>query len=140
YGALLNTRYGKSKIEGEGTRKTDDLLFIKNRFLYDLAKNESDFSLFGNVDFRTQFDRGFDYGAADDGGDVLISKFMAPGYLSENVGIAYIPNDIYSFEAGIGMKQTFVSEEDRKSTRLNSSHASISYAVVFLNTERCTTG
>ncbi|HLR26332.1 MAG TPA: hypothetical protein VK112_10735, partial [Fodinibius sp.] len=46
---------------------------------------------------------------ADDGGDVLISKFMAPGYLSENVGIAYIPNDIYSFEAGIGMKQTFVS-------------------------------
>jgi len=111
YGALLSTRYGKSKIEGEGTRKTDDLLLIKNRFLYDLAKDESNFSLFGNVDFRTQFDKGFDYGAADDGGDVLKSKFMAPGYFSENAGIAYIPNDIYSFEAGFGMKQTIVTED-----------------------------
>lgn len=111
YGALLGTRYGKSKIEGEGTRKTDDLLLIKNRFLYDLAERESDFSIFGDVDFRTQFDKGYNYGAGPDGGDVLISKFMAPAYFSQSAGIAYIPNDIYSFKAGLGMKQTIVTDD-----------------------------
>jgi hypothetical protein len=112
YGSLLSTRYGKSKIEGEGTRKTDDLLLLKNRFLYDLAEKESDFSIFGNIDFRTQFDKGFEYGAADDGGDVLISKFLAPAYFSQNAGLAYVPNDIYSFEAGLGMQQTIVTDDD----------------------------
>lgn len=112
YGALLGTRYGKSKIEGEGTRKTDDLLLIKNRFLYDLAKEESDFSLFGNIDFRTQFDKGFEYGGGPDGGDELISRFMAPAYFSQSAGIAYVPNNIYSLEAGLGMKQTIVTDDE----------------------------
>src|SRR5699024_11358135 len=39
YGALLNTRYGKSKIGGEGTRNADDLLLIINRLMSDLANN-----------------------------------------------------------------------------------------------------
>ncbi|MCW9705518.1 DUF3078 domain-containing protein [Fodinibius salsisoli] len=112
YGSLLSTRYGKSKIEDQGTRKTDDLLLLKNRFLYNLAKEESDFSLFGNIDFRTQFDKGFEYGAGPEGGDVLISKFMAPAYFSQNAGLAYVPNDIYSFEAGLGMQQTIVTDDN----------------------------
>src|SRR5699024_9309310 len=82
------------------------------RFLYDLAKGDSDFSLYGDVDFRTQFDKGYDYGAADDGSDILISRFMSPAYISEDVGIAYIPNDIYSLSAGVGLKQTIVLDDD----------------------------
>jgi len=112
YGTLLSTRYGRSKIEDKGTRKTEDLLLFKNRFLYDLAKGDSDFSLYGDVDFRTQFDKGYDYGAADDGSDILISRFMSPAYISEDVGIAYIPNDIYSLSAGVGLKQTIVLDDD----------------------------
>jgi len=108
----LNTRYGQTKIEGEGVRKTDDRLSIKNRFLYDLgAEKDSDFKLFGNINFRTQFADGFQYGEAPDGGDVLISSFMAPGYLSENAGLAYVPSDYFSFEAGLGLQQTFVEDE-----------------------------
>lgn len=109
YGFLLNTRYGKTRIDGEGTRKTDDRLSIRNRFLYDIGDEESDFSIYGNVNFRTQFDRGFDYGA---GQDILISNFFAPAYISQNVGMAYSPGEHFSFEAGAGLRQTIVNDDD----------------------------
>ncbi|MGF1668868.1 MAG: DUF3078 domain-containing protein, partial [Balneolaceae bacterium] len=67
YGFMLNTRYGKARIEDEGTRKTDDRLAIRNRFIYDLSKDDSDFKLFANINLNTQFDRGFDYNAGPDG-------------------------------------------------------------------------
>lgn len=112
YGFLLNTRYGKTRIDGEGTRKTDDRLSIRNRFLYDLGTDSSDFSVYGNINFRTQFDRGFDYGAGPDGGDELISNFFSPAYISQNIGMLYSPGDYFSFEAGAGLRQTIVSDED----------------------------
>ncbi|MEX0661329.1 MAG: DUF3078 domain-containing protein [Balneolaceae bacterium] len=112
YSFTLDTRYGQSKIQGEGTRKTDDLLSIRNRFLYDIGDENSDFSLFGNLNFRTQFDEGYDFGAGPNGEDVLISDFLAPAYISENVGLAYSPGDHFSFEAGVGMRQTIVKDEE----------------------------
>ncbi|MDX1636524.1 MAG: DUF3078 domain-containing protein [Balneolaceae bacterium] len=112
YGFLLGTRYGKSKIEGQGTRKTDDLLSIRNRFTYDLASHNGTYSLYGNVNFRTQFDKGFEYEAAPDGSDILISRFMAPAYFSQGVGLAYIPSDFFSVEAGLSLKQTIVTDGD----------------------------
>ena len=108
----LGTRYGQAKIDGEGVRKTDDRLSVKNRFLFDLGdESEGDFKLFGNFNFRTQFSKGYEYGEGPDGGDILISDFMAPGYLSENAGLAYVPSDNFSFETGLGMQQTFVNDE-----------------------------
>lgn len=108
----LNTRYGQTKIEGEGVRKTDDRLSVRNRFLYDLgADRQSDFKLFGNINFRTQFAKGYEYGEAPDGSDIFISEFMAPGYLSENAGLAYVPSDNFSLETGLGLQQTFVQNE-----------------------------
>ncbi|WP_340106763.1 DUF3078 domain-containing protein [Rhodohalobacter sp. 8-1] len=112
YGFLLNTRYGKTRIDGEGTRKTDDRLSIRNRFLYDLGTDSSDFSVYGNLNFRTQFDRGFDYGAGPGGGDLVISNFFSPAYISQNVGMLYSPGEYFSFEAGAGLRQTIVSGED----------------------------
>lgn len=112
YGSLIGTRYGKAKIEDEGTRKTDDLILFRNRFLYDLAEQEGNFSLFGDIDFRTQFDKGFEYGDAPDGGDLVISRFMAPAYFSQSAGLAFVPNEIYSFKTGLGMKQTIVTDDD----------------------------
>lgn len=113
----FNTRYGKSKIQDEGVRKIDDRLSIRNRFLYDLSDDDdSDFKLFGNINFRTQFDKGFEYGAGPNGEDILISRFMAPGYLSENAGLAYVPDDYFSMEAGLGLQQTFVRDETLSET------------------------
>lgn len=112
YGALLVTRYGKTKIEDEGIRKTNDLLLLKNLFLYDLSKQDSDFSLFGEVNFKTQFDKGYKYGAGPNGEDVLISRFLSPAYLSESAGLAYTPNATFSFQAGLGLKQTIVTDNN----------------------------
>lgn len=109
YGFLANARFGKTKIENEGIRKIDDRLFILNRFLYDLGEDESDFKLYANIRFRTQFDKGFNYGAEP---KELISKFLAPAYLSQDAGLAYIPSPMFSFEAGLGLQQTIVIDSD----------------------------
>src|SRR5699024_4711254 len=52
-----------------------------------------------------QFDQGFDY---SDDNKILISEFMAPAYFTQIVGLAYIPSDILSFNAGLALKETFV--------------------------------
>lgn len=112
----FESRYGKSKVEDEGVRKIADRLSIRNRLLYDLSGDNGDFKIFGNINLRTQLDKGFDYGAGPEGEDILISRFMAPGYLSENAGLAYVPTDFFSFEAGIGLQQTFVRDEELSET------------------------
>src|SRR3712207_8380761 len=60
--------------------------------------------------------------------------------LRDDVGTAYRPHGV-AF-AGAEQRVTFVPappEEDRKSTRLNSSHANISYAVFCLKKKNKTT-
>lgn len=109
YGFRLNLRYGQAKVEDEGVRKTDDLISIRNRFTYDLAEG-SKVAAYGTIQFRTQFAEGFDYGAGPAGEDVLISKFMAPGYLTEGIGLEYNASSKLQFSAGLGLKQTFVSD------------------------------
>ena len=110
YGFLVNARFGKTKVQNEGVRKIDDRLFIKNRFLYDLGDDQSDFKLFGNIKIRTQFDDGFDYGKGPDGSDLKISSFMAPAYFTQDAGLAYIPNETFSVELGLGLQQTFIKD------------------------------
>jgi hypothetical protein len=111
YGFLANFRYGKTKIEDEGTRKIDDRLLIVNKFLYDLGHEGSEFKAFGKVRVRTQFDEGFNYGSGEDEEDELISKFLAPAYFTEDIGVAYIPSEHFTFEAGLGLQQTYISDE-----------------------------
>lgn len=115
-GFLLDTRYGKTKIEDEGTRKIADRLYFLNRYLYTLNEEKPELKLFADLTFRTQFDEGFDYGAAEDGGDVLISSFMAPAYFNESIGLAYVPSDHFSVDAGLGLKQTYVKDESLSTT------------------------
>ncbi|MFO7848029.1 MAG: DUF3078 domain-containing protein [Balneolaceae bacterium] len=112
YGFLINTRYGKTRIDGEGTRKTDDRLSIRNRFVYDIGDDTSDFSIYGDVNFRTQFDKGYDYSAGPNDSDLLISNFLSPAYFSQNVGMAYSPGEHFTFEAGAGLRQTFVTDDN----------------------------
>ena len=122
YAFALDTRYGESRIDGEGTRKTDDLFSIRNRFLYDIGGEESEFSIFGNLNFRTQFAKGYRYGEGIEGDELtrgddrLISDFMAPAYITQNAGLAYSPGDHFYFEAGVGLRQTIVSDERLSTT------------------------
>lgn len=112
YGFLFHSRYGKTKVQDEGTRKIADRLLILNRFLYDLGDEESEFKLFSNIRMRTQFDDGFNYGAGEDGADLKISGFMAPAYFNQEAGLAYIPNENFSLEAGLGLQQTFIRDRE----------------------------
>ena len=107
----FDTRFGQTRTDGQGVRKTDDRLAINNRFLYDLAEDHEEFKLFANLNFRTQFAEGFDYEAGSNGEDILISDFMAPGYFVQNVGVAYVPTPNFSAEAGFGLLQTIVRDE-----------------------------
>jgi hypothetical protein len=111
YEFRVRTRFGKARIQDQGVRKTDDQISIRNRFLFDInPDDESDFRLFGNVNFETQFAEGFNYGAGPEGEDVLTSDFLAPAYFTQNAGLAYFPQADFSLEAGLGLRQTVVQD------------------------------
>ncbi|MEQ8525009.1 DUF3078 domain-containing protein [Gracilimonas sp.] len=111
YGFRTNLKYGQSRINGDGVRKTDDLISIRNRFTYTFEEDGT-LSAYGVIGFKTQFDQGFDYDAKVAGGDSLISNFMAPAYINEGVGLAYAPSESFIFEAGLGLKQTIIKDGD----------------------------
>ena len=108
YGILIHARFGKTKVQDEGVRKIDDRFLVLNRFMYDLSDDSTDFKIFANLRFRTQFDDGFEYGKGEEGGDRLISGFLSPAYFTQDAGIAYIPSETFSVEAGLGLQQTFI--------------------------------
>ncbi len=111
YGFRTNLKYGQSKVKDEGVRKTDDLIAISNRFNYQF-REDGTLSSYATIVFRTQFDDGFEYSADPNVADVRISSFMAPGYLSESMGLSYKPAPAIIFEVGLGLKQTFVTEDE----------------------------
>lgn len=108
YALTTNLKYGKAKLEGEETRKTDDRIAINNKFSY--LFNDERWSAFGNINFATQFDKGFDYDVPDGDDPILISRFFAPAYFTQIAGIAFQPADYFIAEAGLALKETIVSE------------------------------
>jgi hypothetical protein len=102
YNHVTNLRYGQAKIDDE-YRKTDDQIAIRNQFRY-FFPNDAWSALF-DVNFQTQFDIGKDKDNLN-----VISKFMAPGYLSQILGISYKPAEYFNASFGFAMKQTFVND------------------------------
>ena len=111
YGFRTSLKYGQANIKDQGVRKTDDLISIRSRINYRFIPDGT-ISGYGSVHLRTQFDKGFEYSNSDDQPDLLISKFFAPAYLTEGLGFAYNPGDAFTFEAGLGLKQTFVTDNN----------------------------
>lgn len=105
YALATNFKYGKARIEDEGTRKTDDRVAVNNKFSY-LFEDER-WSAFGNINFSTQFDEGFDYSTEP---PTVISRFFAPAYFTQIAGIAFQPEEYFTAEAGMAMKQTIVRD------------------------------
>jgi len=108
YALTTNLKYGKARLEGEGTRKTDDRIAVNNKFSY-LFEDER-WSAFGNINFSTQFDEGFDYNVPEGDEPILISKFFAPAYFTQIAGIAFTPVEYFTAEAGLALKETIVSD------------------------------
>lgn len=105
YQLVTNFKYGQARIEGEGTRKTDDKIAVANKFSY--LFEDDRFNIFGNINFTSQFDKGYDYGKDP---KLLLSRFMAPAYLSQVLGFGFHPTGYFTAEAGLAMKETIVRD------------------------------
>lgn len=119
YTGELLLLYGKSSNEGHLSRKTNDRIFLDNKIATQLSKS---WYFFGSVSFESQMDRGYQY--SDNAPPLLISKFMAPGYITESLGVEYKPNKVFDLRIGTGTaRQTIVLD-----TTLYH-HTSVNYGV-----------
>lgn len=101
-------QYGKVKNKNQLQKKTTDRIFLDNKAAIQLSKN---WYFFASINFESQFDLGYSYTKDAKGKEIekLISKFMAPGYLTESLGFEYKPNKFFSTRIGTGTaRQTFV--------------------------------
>ncbi len=101
-------QYGKMKNKDQLERKTTDRLFWDNKVGLKLSKN---WNFFGSVNFESQFDFGYAFSKNKEGKEIrtLISRFMAPGYLTESVGFEFKPGKTFWLRIGTGTaRQTFV--------------------------------
>lgn len=109
YNLDINLKYGQSRIGDGKFVKNDDLIRLRNQ-IRRMFRNEH-FSAIFNVNFETQFDKGYDNPVPAEGETRnVISRFFAPAYLSEVLGLSYNPDRNLRFEAGLAMKQTFVTD------------------------------
>jgi hypothetical protein len=84
--------------------KINDKIELTTAYGYELSKNKK-WYLTLLVNFRTQFDKGYNY----PNDSVVISKFMAPGYLIAGIGITYSPkNWFYLYLSPASGRFTFV--------------------------------
>lgn len=98
--------YGISKNKGQMSRKTNDRIFYDNKLATQLSKK---WYFFGSLSFESQFGNGYQYNDAGNVPPLLISKFMAPGYLTESIGFEYKPVKYIDIRLGTGTaRQTFV--------------------------------
>ncbi len=98
--------YGKVKNRGQLERKTNDRIFWDNKVSINFSKH---WDFYGSLSFESQFDEGFNYSSDPAVAPTLISRFMAPGYLTESVGFEYKPVKYFSTRFGTGTaRQTFV--------------------------------
>jgi hypothetical protein len=107
YTAEVNFLYGRSKNKGQSSRKTNDRLFIDNKLATKLSTN---WYFFGALSFDSQVDFGYQY--PDPNPPIIISKFLAPGYITESIGFEYKPNRSLDILLGTGTaRQTLVLDD-----------------------------
>lgn len=96
-------KYGRARLNGNVGRKTDDEIRIRNQASRKF--NNPHYSLIGQLSFDTQFYEGYDRSFTN-----IISKFMAPAYITETIGLAYTPEENLQMNAGLSLKQTLVAD------------------------------
>lgn len=81
----LDLAYGLVKTGDDNARKSDDKIDFVSKYGHNVI-NKNLF-LSANLSFKTQFANGYNY----PNDSVIISKFMAPGYVMLGLGIDYKP-------------------------------------------------
>ena len=104
YNLNIGLEYGQAKIDDD-YRKTDDEISVRNTFRWFFEDDR--WSMVSNVNFLSQFDVG-----EDNAGEVVVSRFLAPAYITETLGISYQPVSYFSAEFGASSRQTIVRDTD----------------------------
>ncbi len=111
YNLDINLRYGQTRIGDGDFIKSDDRIRIRNQASRKFRDER--WSAILNVNFESQFDKGYDNPIPDEGEErILISRFMAPAYITEVLGLSFKPVENFRMEGGLAMKQTIVSDTD----------------------------
>lgn len=104
----LQLQYGFQQNEGQSRRKTQDLVFLDSKAGVDL---NSKLNAFGAANFVSQFAPGRTYGrdAAGDESSTIISRWMAPGYFTQSLGVQFKPVDYFTMRLGaLALREIFV--------------------------------
>lgn len=94
--------YGRTKIDEQNSRKHLDKIFLESLANYNLSKTIKPY-ISGRVE--SQFTKSYDY--SDSTKAVAISNVWDPGYLTESIGLSFIPNTTIQTRLGFAFKQTF---------------------------------
>ncbi|UCF62924.1 MAG: DUF3078 domain-containing protein [bacterium] len=102
---IYKLEYGRSKVGSDEAKKTADEIFLESEYSYFFAPVWAGYIA---VNGRSQFAEGYDY---ETDPKTLTSKFINPAYFRESVGIKFTPSDKFNSRAGVGLKQTVVTDE-----------------------------
>lgn len=106
----LRTEYGLVKQGDQGVRKSIDKLDFISKYGY---KNGGHWFYTALLDFKTQFAKGYNYSNTEGVDDIMVSKFMAPAYITLSLGMDYKPNEIFSaYISPLTSKMTYVNDDD----------------------------
>lgn len=90
---VVQLQYGLLKNKGEDQRKSIDRIYLDTKYGYAISR---DWNAFASINFLSQFTKGYEYDVDTDGNDLLISNFLAPGFLTFALGAEYKPNPNFS--------------------------------------------
>ncbi|MFY0601432.1 MAG: DUF3078 domain-containing protein [Cyclobacteriaceae bacterium] len=94
----LDLGYGLIRQGNKGSLvKSDDKINYVSKFGYQIEEGNKKWLYSGLLDFRTQFAEGLIIDEVSGRRNVVISKFMAPAYVTIGLGLDYKPNDAWSF-------------------------------------------
>lgn len=107
-------RYGKIKNEDQLAKKNNDRIFWDNKLGYKFSRN---WSVFISLTFESIFDVGYNYGRDPETNEEIITgvrtAFMAPGYITESLGLEYKPDNTFSLRLGTGTARQTIVLDDR---------------------------
>lgn len=119
----VDLKYGKIRNKDQLAKKNNDRIFWDNKLAYKISQS---WAIYTSLTYESQFDLGLTYKKDEEGAEVVndtISKFMAPGYFTESLGLEYKPDNTFSLRFGTGTaRQTLVldrriSEKEKEKER-----------------------
>ncbi len=106
---LLDLGYGFLKQSNEDFQKSDDKMNLVSKYGYQMSDASKKWFFTALVDFKSQFSEGYSI----ENQDSVISRFMAPGYLTIGAGIEFAPSDFISLSyQPVTGKMTFVTDKN----------------------------